>query len=323
MQNNNRKSYNEKHIPLIALLIAFVMLVSFLVALLKFPRVNNADVEGVSSYSSAHIDDSVAEEQESDVSEPQATKPQKDKENQYYKNIDFTTVSVNNAEVSNGSLAVIKPDNKYFPVVDEENLTNIYAKKTPKKYDLSTVALDVYDEAFQCFDDLFVKFYDSVSGSKVIVNKAYLNKNECSGDAQSLDLSTGYSVQLQSVSDDKAIFLREQSYKYGIIQRYPSGKDLFTGYEGNSSLYRYVGHAHSYYMNYYKFCLEEYIDKLRTESIIEFKSGIENAIYVVYYVPMDGNASSTNVKVPADENYQYSISGDGAEGFIVTVKVSQ
>lgn len=318
---NNRKTYNEMYIPLIALLVALVMMISFVVGLLKFPRVV-VDVENSSEISTESSLDVVESSDISDDSLTENASVTEDKETTYYKNFDFVDVSVSNREVANGCLAVIKETNKYFPIVGEDKLLNIYANKTPQKYDLSGVALDVQESAFSSFDSLFVKYSESVGTPKIIVKNAYLNNGAASNG--SLDLSTGFSLEINSIPDEKVTFLREQSYKYGIIQRYPSGKDMYTGYAADSSVYRYVGAGHSYYMNYYKYCLEEYLDKIRIEKIIEFKSGIENNIaYVVYYVPMNSLSDTTTVSVPTNENCSYEISGDGSEGFIVTVKITQ
>ena len=318
---NNRKTYNEKYIPMIALLVAFVMMVSFLVALLKFPKVD-VEEKSESESSIATSSSDVDSEGETDNTASEENTSAEVTETTYYKNFDFIDVTVENKEIANGSLAVIKASNKYFPIVKEDQLLNIYANKTPHKYDLSGVALDVQESAFSGFDSLFVKYADSVGTPKIIVKNAYLGNGTSSNG--SLDLSTGFSLEINSIPDEKVTFLCEQAYKYGVIQRYPSGKDMYTGYAADSSVYRYVGTGHSYYMNYYKYCLEEYLDKIRIEIIIEFKSGIENnTAYVVYYVPADSVTGTTKIPVPTNENCTYEISGDGSEGFIVTVKITQ
>ncbi len=337
MKKYSEKSYNEMYIPLVALSVTLVMLVSFLVGLFMFPRVEiSVNENGISGEVSQDGSNSGGEGTGNNNSEPSnenssvpdsgnqgVSSPQINKETKYYQDFDFTEITVNNSEVGNGSLAIIKTTNKYHPNVKDEDLLNIYANKS-KTYELSGVALDLHKDAFKSFDELLSKYYDSLGSAKLIINKAYLNKNEGAATNGSLDLSTGYSIEILSISEDKANFLREQGYKYGIVQRYPTGKDSYTGYAGNILMYRFVGYAHSYYMNYYKYCLEEYLDKLKTEAIIEFKSGIENNVaYAVYYVPVNVNTTTTTLQVPTNENCTYTISGDGSEGFVVAVRIAQ
>ena len=122
-------------------------------------------------------------------------------------------------------------------------------------------------------------------------------------------------------TDEGFKFLPEQCYKYGIIQRYPEGKEAHTSVAPSATIYRYVGLAHSWYMNYYNLCLEEYMDKLRTERLIEYKSELEsNVEYIIYYVEANGSGNTTNIPIPSNANYTYEVSGDGSSGFIVTVR---
>jgi hypothetical protein len=74
-------------------------------------------------------------------------------------------------------------------------------------------------------------------------------------------------------------------------------------------------------MQRYKLSLEEYLDKIKTEKVIEFKSRFEaDTAYVIYYVSSNDQGNTTEIPLPSGgENYQ--ISGDGSDGFIVTVKI--
>jgi hypothetical protein len=99
-------------------------------------------------------------------------------------------------------------------------------------------------------------------------------------------------------------------------------KESYTGREVDYSVYRYVGIPHSDYMQRYKLSLEEYIDKIKTDKVLEFKSRFEaNTAYVVYYVPMSDQSNTTAIPLP-NNGETYRISGDGSSGFIVTVKIS-
>lgn len=62
--------------------------------------------------------------------------------------------------------------------------------------------------------------------------------------------------------DDVYNWLLENSYKYGFIQRYPSGKISITGVANEPWHYRYVGKEAAETIYQSGMCLEEYIDTL-------------------------------------------------------------
>ena len=62
--------------------------------------------------------------------------------------------------------------------------------------------------------------------------------------------------------DDVYNWLLENSYKYGFIQRYPSGKTSITGVANEPWHYRYVGKDAAEAIHQSGMCLEEYIDTL-------------------------------------------------------------
>lgn len=62
--------------------------------------------------------------------------------------------------------------------------------------------------------------------------------------------------------DDVYNWLFENSYKYGFIQRYPSGKTSITGVDNEQWRYRYVGKEAAETFHQSGMCLEEYIDTL-------------------------------------------------------------
>lgn len=321
MQKRDLNTYVGNRLTIIiALLVAVVMVVSYIVALTKFSYDDTAETTTEASQENSDVSSQTQEESES--SEIEAPKP----EYEYYDQITMTNLSVSNTEVSDGSLAIIKTENSTFPSVDESKLANVYSSKSDV-YGLSGNGLYLYEEAIKNLDKFIVNFYNEVPDNGLIIDKAYLKAAETNADDGTIDLSTGYSIKLSiygssySFSDAEFKYLSEQAYRYGVIQRYPEGKKNYTGYDENLTIYRYVGLGHSWYMNYYKFSLEEYIDKLRTEKVVEFKSGLENNVaYVIYYIPIDETSNTTNIPVPSDE-YEYSISGDGSKGFVVAVKV--
>ncbi len=135
---------------------------------------------------------------------------------------------------------------------------------------------------------------------------------------------------------------------HGFVQRYEEAKYPITKIKNEPWHYRYVGIPHSYVMTKEHLCLEEYIEYLRalsegkpTEDAghtqdtengtmlwLNALGGIETCSedalpvegYLIYYVKKSDGAT-TEVKIPKNAK-NYTVSGDNAGGFIVTVTLS-
>jgi len=104
-------------------------------------------------------------------------------------------------------------------------------------------------------------------------------------------------------------WLAENSYRYGLILRYPYGATAITGIEYEPWHFRYVGRAHAYFMKHSNLVLEEYIAHIHNYRYISFVKG-DQTYYVMHQVPEDGM-----IYVPYTMNF--SVSADNTGGFIV------
>ncbi len=325
MQNKKSDVAPKKNVAQIVLtvLLSIVMLVSYVVALVK--------IESPVDYDRPSLESSepILSTEPSQTSEPENHVLPTDYD--YYDKLSFKTEECRNAEVVNGTLALIKEGKGYPDVIGSDLITDevigIYRNMSSNAYGLSGSSLEVYDDAFRAFDSLAVWFKGVIGVNCLLVNRAYTDPKSAQLSGKSLELSSGYSFELSAyggdyqITDADFVPLREQCYAYGLIQRYPEGKSEYTGYQVDCQYYRYVGVAHSDYIQRYKLSLEEYIDKIKTEKVIEFKSRIEtNTAYVVYYVPCETNSNITRIPVPSSGE-EYTISGDGSGGFVVTAKI--
>lgn len=328
----NKKSASNKNLLLVAVgvLAALIMLTSFVVALSKFADNGDADTSDQSAVESetTNSDASGATSEEIESSDASNEVSQWGSSDGYYASLVMENYPHANASSYNGPLAVVSSANGAYPSVDDSKLVKIAQKKTAGVYGLSNTSLVIYEEAMSDMDRFIVGFYEQVPKNGIIVNKGFTSPDALSANDQTVDLASGYSFQLSiynssyKFSSPEFAYLKEQAYKYGIIQRYPAEKSNYTGFEENASVYRYVGLAHSMYMNHYRHSLEEYIDKIRTQKVIEFKSELElDTMYVIYYVPVDESVETTYVPLPTNEGCAYTVSGDGGKGFIVTVKM--
>lgn len=253
-------------------------------------------------------------------------------EYEYYDDLVFKDAKYRNLEVKNGPLALVSSASNGMEIGEsalvQSDVLNIYANMTAGAYGLSGAGLTMYGEAMHAIDSWLAWFTETMPSNGLCIESAYCTSGEVSNGGKLLELHSGFSIKLMmlkqqyNLSDKEFAPLREQSHLYGIIQRYPVDKENYTGKEVDYSVYRYVGIPHSDYMQRYKLSLEEYIDKIKTDKVLEFKSRFEtNTAYVVYYVPASDQANTTEIPLPKNgETYQ--ISGDGSSGFIVTVKIA-
>ncbi len=307
----------KSNIIIIGLVAALVLLASYACALAQF------DIQWVEDVESSEPTESVVSVESDDLSEVS----QSQKVYEYYDEFVFEAYPYQNKSVVDGSLAIIKDGSNGFPSIDQSQIVNIGEVRT-NVYGLSNMSLVLYQEAIANIDKFIVSFYDQVPSNGLIINKGYTSRDKIAQTDTTIDLVTGYSVQFSiynssyKFSDTEFSYLRDQAFRYGVIQRYPSGKEQYTSHDSDNTIYRYVGLAHSQYMNRYRYSLEEYIDKVKTEGVIEYKSELEdNVAYVIYYVPLDDSVGTTYVDLPQNENCTYSVSGDGFDGFIVSVKI--
>ena len=98
---------------------------------------------------------------------------------------------------------------------------------------------------------------------------------------------------------------RKVSLKYGFIERYKAEKEQITSISAEEWHFRFVGYPHSEIMDLKGYCLEEYIDFLKSNNIT-YKN------YEIYYIPFE------NKTIELELNDTDQISGNNVDGFIVT-----
>jgi D-alanyl-D-alanine dipeptidase/carboxypeptidase len=109
---------------------------------------------------------------------------------------------------------------------------------------------------------------------------------------------------------------RETAANCGFIQRYTKDKEAITGISHEPWHFRYVGYPHSKIMVEHNLSLEEYIEFIKAyKDDHPLVCGKEQRNCIeVYYVPAIDNR--TEITLP--ENSVYQISGNNADGFVVT-----
>lgn len=240
-----------------------------------------------------------------------------------------------------GTLILVNHDHEYtFPSEDSNGLINWYSYASNNggmPYGgLSTSKLLINSEAVSYAHSMLNDMYNALESKltnedKYVVSAGYrsyadqesLNSTVKAGYS---DHHTGYVFTLKrtstTLSPDDYAWLNENAHKYGFVFRYPEDKEPQTGVSNYTNCLRYVGVAHANLMKQKGYCLEEYIEYLKTDAKnnpvgVECSNGEQ---YFVYYYAFRG--MQTEIKVPKDaEKYPYTVSGTNDGGIVVTVKV--
>ncbi|MCL2746435.1 MAG: M15 family metallopeptidase [Coriobacteriia bacterium] len=119
------------------------------------------------------------------------------------------------------------------------------------------------------------------------------------------------SEQLDGTSDDER-WLAENSWRYGLILRYPLGTQDITGITFEPWHFRYVGQPHAWYMWYHDLTLEEYLQQLRASGGYDVTIG-KHCYAIRWSAPEDGV-----IYVPSDKDFTFSRDNKG--GYIITAR---
>lgn len=257
----------------------------------------------------------------------------------------FRYVSIKNEDaLGKGVLTLVDSKNKYTGGAPE-NLVGVYSYLFNKSDEqiMSASSTDVKGEEalLESLNLMMSDFYTKTKLTNVIVNTIYYDPDEKKADEEnptvtsySKEHETGYAFDLNTYSadtgaypeftgDGKYKWILENCHKYGIIQRYTQAKTDITGVKAQSNHFRYVGKPNAEIMVKNNFCLEEYLDYIKSytfEKPLVFESD-EMITYAVYYVAAD-KGKTTNLPIPLNENdteYPYEYSGNNKDGYIMWV----
>ena len=261
--------------------------------------------------------------------------------------ISYVSQTVLTDDIHRGDLILVKEGYEYvFPNADDSNIVSVVANKNNSYLANAKAQLDA--DTVDKINEMMAAMKEETGFSNVSVHEGYRTYEKQSYYYDDLKLKdevaagfsehhTGTAVDLKIVdpktdltyaltdNDDAYTWLMANCYKYGFIDRYPDEKVEITGVDHDwntnppSTHLRYVGYAHAYYMYENDLCLEEYLELIRTNYSYEgehltFTADDGNA-YEIYYFEAEGE----EIELPVPEDYEYSISGDNMNGFIVTV----
>ncbi|MFD2613972.1 D-alanyl-D-alanine carboxypeptidase family protein [Paenibacillus gansuensis] len=110
---------------------------------------------------------------------------------------------------------------------------------------------------------------------------------------------------------------KQLAASFGFIQRYKEGKEAITQISCEPWHFRYVGYPHADIMERNDWCLEEYIDTLKSHTYNNGHLLFEDdrTFVEIYYVAAEAGAYTT---IPLVLCHRSHLSGNNRDGFIVT-----
>lgn len=266
----------------------------------------------------------------------------------------FEKITVPTSDVHEGDLILV--NYAYAHVLPEDNdISSVFDYKS-KSYKVSNTATQMSRAVTEKFNILMDDFYANsgcrdvmvVSGYRSVEDqqRIYQDRVETDGaeEAAKYVAVPGYSEHHTGLAMDLTVYLsdgtshylldyapaqwfRDHAHEYGFILRYPEDKAEITKISYESWHYRYVGAPHSVIITDKGMCLEEYVEYLRGfeygERYLAYTSGTvsetdtfpADADAVIYRI---GASSGETTELCVPEGWEYTVSGDNVDGFVVT-----
>ncbi len=254
-------------------------------------------------------------------------------------------VKVNNSDIYTGSLILVNKD--YPSHIDGIDPVSLFEVKS-STYGVSDASVMINKSIVDATNKMFDDYYDIYGTNDIFVACAYrsyetqkslydaeLNNNPENGEDLVAppgysDHQTGFVFDLDRLSNNAAgigfdgtgdtQWFLDNCANYGFIVRYPEDKVDITKYDYEPWHYRYVGVPHALYMREKNLCLEEYIDRIKsnTKDNPLVVSSAAGETWCMWYEKAYEEGDVTQFAVPKD--CECEISGNNVDGFIVTVK---
>lgn len=312
------------------------MIIVFLVSFLVSGNVRTTVVSGVYAYIYNHTHDDPQLASESDA----ATETNE---------IIYTTIDLPKSDIYKGNLILVNGNYEYDFDANSDIIDLVSMNEEHHSSFSIYQELEVGSIMMNALNSMFDDFYSATGNNSVRVISAYrsyeyqqsLYDNKVEEVGQEVadtwaalpgfsEHHTGLAVDIGIADGDGAEtfttegaygWVAENCYKYGLVNRYDESKQELTGIMDEPWHYRYVGIPHSYIMYNKNLCLEEYIESLKYYSYKGDHLSVtvdDGTVYEIYYIN-----SKFRYSAPVPKNYEYDISGNNVDGYIVTVNMSK
>ena len=253
----------------------------------------------------------------------------------------YSTAAQTPAAMLEGDLVLVNKQHEYSFPTSEDAVEMVYSKKTDS-YQVADLETYLAPRAITALNSMMDAFYNEKGHGDCIVISGFRTKDYQDElfNSGTTDIKGGYSDYHTGLSFDLGVYpdgassyyytpegdyawINDNCAKYGFILRYPEGKESAAGVtESKSYQFRYVGIPHAICMKDNNLCLEEYTEFVKnyTYNGDHIKVAGPDKNYEIYYVEANLAGGDTEVPVPAGK--EYTISGNNADGFVVTVELS-
>lgn len=253
-----------------------------------------------------------------------------------------TATLTNSDALSSGNLVVVNSEHPFSKDLSSDVVSLIsYNTNSDGEqiFSLTDSSVCIQEPAARQFQSMVSAFYTKSNNSSLFASSGYLSSEEQDSTpfaAGNNDVGAGLSLSLGTWSDGSRgnydgtgdfQWITQNMAKYGFITRYTDDKSSVTGAAADQALIRYVGLPHAEIMAEKGFCLEEYVEFLKTytyENPLQH-TGSNSINYAVYYTEMK-KGNTTDIKIPTKADgteYTYSVSGNNIAGYIVTVAMDK
>ena len=258
----------------------------------------------------------------------------------------YTILDIENDAITRGDLILINKDHEYI-FSEEDVFTPIYGNKN-QGYKVSYATITLNQPTLDALNAFMLDFSEETGRRNIQVisgfrsyetqEELYNSRVAKQGEEEASKLTarpghsehhSGYAVDFNLLTNNGTqeitnegdyTWVYEHAHEYGFIQRYSNEKSDLTGISDEPWHFRYVGIPHASVMTERGYCLEEYMQYL-----LGFPFGVSHLTvtgpdekeYEIYYVAANTTGSTTSIPVP--NKGSYTISGNNADGFIVTI----
>lgn len=229
------------------------------------------------------------------------------------------------SDMANGSLILVDESHPYTGDSISANFSSI-ANENVKVRDTS---LSIHAEIIDPLCSLFDAYAAANGWANLQIYSTTVNNTDASSIYTNTlpDRDSGYAFDIGLITSTGEVvpyikkrneWMVAHAWEYGFILRYPDDKTTVTGIPYAPHHFRYVGAIHAAIIHENNFCLEEYLDYLKSYTMesggLSYTNGTSS--YLIYYVPSDPSGT-TSVEIP--NGTSYTVSGNNQDGFIFTI----
>lgn len=321
-------------IVILACLICLILVVDFAIRMIT--RANVTYVVSNGAFSTESSASEIPEATDKPTENKSTEKDSKDKDKDKNKeektttttepmDPDFDTITLSDDDLHNGSLVLVSSTCPYSGKTDFTDFTTLSDTCLKPR----TESLMFQSEMRNALISLF-EGYEYVQGyvNLQIHSTSVTNTNSDSLYTNVLtERSSGYTFDIGLITSTGSVvpYLTKRNewmvgncWDYGFILRYPDDKASITGVDYMPHHFRYVGLPHSMIMRENNYCLEEYLEYVKSYTVDEpLVYTLDDTVYEIYYYAAS-TTGETEVKIPKKNGYH--ISGNNTDGFIITTQ---